>query len=146
MSRCSIKSKEFKQRLNQRLYERELEQRLQEEQRQRDKKLEDEKRKFQETVESLKYDWRKEMYPELPPQEPVKVVKERRVKVPDHLKYDWRKEINEGMTSSGVFLTNLPATGDTNLQTIDSGNEQSFNSEFTSGIDFESDGFNLGQS
>ena len=50
MSRCSIKSKEFKQRL----YEREVEQRLQEEQRQRDKKLEDEKRKFQETVDITK--------------------------------------------------------------------------------------------
>ena len=30
-------------------------------------------------------------------------------------KYDWRKEVNEGMTSSGMFFTTLPATGDTNL-------------------------------
>jgi hypothetical protein len=126
MSRCSIKSKEFKQRLNQRLYEREVEQRLQEEQKQRDKKLEDEKRKFQETVESLKYDWRKEMYPELPPQESVKMVEERRVKVPNHLKYDWRKELNEGMTSSGVFFNDYQSTGDVNLETIFAGNQDSF--------------------
>jgi hypothetical protein len=31
-------------------------------------------------------------------------------------KYDWRKEINEQMTTSDVFFTNLPATGDTNLE------------------------------
>ena len=30
-------------------------------------------------------------------------------------KYDWRKELNEGMTSSGMFFTTLPATGDVNL-------------------------------
>ena len=30
-------------------------------------------------------------------------------------KYDWRKEVNEGMTSSGMFFTTLPATGDVNL-------------------------------
>jgi hypothetical protein len=72
---------------------------------------------------SFKSNWRKEMYPELPPQEPVKVVEERRVKVPDHLKYDWRKEINEGMTSSGVFFTNLPATGDVDLNSFSGGDE-----------------------
>ena len=30
-------------------------------------------------------------------------------------KYDWRKEVHEGMTSSGMFFTTLPATGDVNL-------------------------------
>jgi hypothetical protein len=30
-------------------------------------------------------------------------------------KYDWRKELNEQMTTSDVFFTNLPATGDVNL-------------------------------
>ncbi len=30
-------------------------------------------------------------------------------------KYDWRKKLNEGMTSSGMFFTTLPATGDVNL-------------------------------
>lgn len=35
--------------------------------------------------------------------------------VMENKKYDWRKEVNEGMTSSGTFLTTLPATGDTNL-------------------------------
>jgi hypothetical protein len=30
-------------------------------------------------------------------------------------KYDWRKELNEQMTTSDVFFTNLPATGDENL-------------------------------
>lgn len=31
-------------------------------------------------------------------------------------RYDWRKKINEQMTTSDVFFTNLPATGDVNLQ------------------------------
>jgi hypothetical protein len=30
-------------------------------------------------------------------------------------KYDWRKELNEMMTTSDVFFTTLPATGDVNL-------------------------------
>lgn len=30
-------------------------------------------------------------------------------------KYDWRKKLNEGMTSSGMFFTTLPATGNVNL-------------------------------
>ena len=35
--------------------------------------------------------------------------------VMENKKYDWRKEVNEGMTSSGMFFTTLPATGDVNL-------------------------------
>ncbi len=31
-------------------------------------------------------------------------------------KYDWRKKLNEGMTSSGMLFTTLPATGDVNLE------------------------------
>jgi hypothetical protein len=31
-------------------------------------------------------------------------------------KYDWRKELKEQMTTSDIFYTNLPATGDTNLE------------------------------
>lgn len=74
----------------------------------------------------FKSNWRGEMYPELPPQEPVKIVEERRVKVPNHLKYDWRKELNEGMTSSGVFFNDYQSTGDVNLETIFAGNQDSF--------------------
>jgi hypothetical protein len=60
-------------------------------------------------------------------------------------KYDWRKELNEQMTTSDVFFTNLPATGDLNLEIINSGNQQSFNPNFTYGVNFGSDGFDLGQ-
>jgi hypothetical protein len=74
----------------------------------------------------FKSNWRKEMYSELPPQEPVKVVEERIIKLPEHLKYDWRKEINEGMTSSGVFFNNYQATGDVDLETLFAGNQESF--------------------
>lgn len=74
----------------------------------------------------FKSNWRGEMYPELPPHEPVKIVEERRVKVPNHLKYDWRKELNEGMTSSGVFFNDYQSTGDVNLETIFAGNQDSF--------------------
>ena len=35
--------------------------------------------------------------------------------VMENKKYDWRKKLNEGMTSSGMFFTTLPATGDVNL-------------------------------
>jgi hypothetical protein len=43
-------------------------------------------------MEEKRFDWRKELYPEPPPQEPVKVVEKRIVKLPEHLKYDWSKE------------------------------------------------------
>lgn len=33
------------------------------------------------------------------------------------IKYDWRKELNEQMTSSEVFFTTLPATGETTVAT-----------------------------
>jgi len=88
------------------------------------KKLKENKEK--DLIESLKVDWRKEMYPEVPPQEPVKVVEERRIEIPERLKFNWRKELNEAMTSSGVFFNDYQATGDTNLETIFAGNQDSF--------------------
>jgi hypothetical protein len=36
--------------------------------------------------------------------------------VMENKKCDWRKELNEMMTTADVFFTNLPATGDTNLE------------------------------
>lgn len=96
----------------------------------------EERQYTQSVMETKKYDWRKELYQEPPPQEPVKVVEERIVKLPKHLKYDWRKELNEGMTSSGMFFTTLPATGDTDLliTTLDSsGYEVSADVSFSSG-------------
>lgn len=60
-------------------------------------------------------------------------------------KYDWREKLNEGMTTSDIFVKTLSATGDTNLQTIDTGSEQSFIFDFTDGINYGSDGFDLDQ-
>jgi len=122
MSRYGIlKSKKFKEHLNQRRYEREVEERLEEEriqeqtrQRQISEKIEKEKRKLQETFESLKSDWRSELSPQ---EEQVEIVEKLNIKVPEKLKSNWRKELNEGMTSSGTFFTTLPATGDTIIAT-----------------------------
>jgi len=118
MSRYGIlKSKKFKEHLNQRRYEREVEERLEEEriqeqtrQRQISEKIEKEKRKLQETFESLKSDWRSELSPQ---EEQVEIVEELKIKVPEKLKSNWRKELNEGMTSSGMFFTTLNPPNDT---------------------------------
>lgn len=67
--------------------------------------------------------------------------------VMEEKKCDWRKELNEGMTSSGTFFTTLPATGDTVLQAVPSNSEAEFSGDmsiYNSGINFGSDGFNLG--
>lgn len=67
--------------------------------------------------------------------------------VMEEKKCDWRKELNEGMTSSGTFFTTLPATGDTVLQAVPTNSEAEFSGDmsiYNSGINFGSDGFNLG--
>lgn len=52
----------------------------------------------------------------------IKLLQERELKeikkLSEPLKYNWRKELNEGMTSSEMFFTTLPATGDATLATI----------------------------
>ena len=52
-------------------------------------------------------------------------------------KSDWRSEINEGMTSSALLSTTLPATGDTDLSTLDSPTE--FTGDIRSGHNFTID-------
>jgi hypothetical protein len=57
-------------------------------------------------------------FPETPPPEMVNGMHPDLVdgkKTMETKKYDWRKELNEQMTTSDVFFTNLPATGDVNL-------------------------------
>lgn len=51
-------------------------------------------------------------------------------------KYDWRKEVNEGMTSSGMFFTTLPATGDVDLKSL---GYSEYQAVYTSGVDVGSD-------
>jgi len=57
-------------------------------------------------------------------QEKKEIEEIRRLSLP--FKSNWRKEINEGMTSSGVFFNDYPAEGDTNLETIFAGSQDSF--------------------
>ena len=45
-------------------------------------------------------------------------------------KSDWRSDINEGMTSSGVFFSTLPATGDADISSVDVANSSNYS--FTS--------------
>jgi len=132
MSRYGIlRSKEFKEHLNQRRYEREVEERLEEEriqeqnrQRQISEKIEKEKRKLQETFESLKSDWRSELFPQEEQFEPVEIIEEIKVIVPEKLKSNWRKELNEGMTTSGGEIQLAPT--DVPLDTLDAANAASF--------------------
>jgi len=129
MSRYGIlRSKEFKEHLNQRRYEREVEERLEEEriqeqtrQRQISEKIEKEKRKLQETFESLKSDWRSELSPQ---EEQVEIVEELNIKVPEKLKSNWRKELNERMTTGGSEIQLAPT--DVPLDTLDAANAASF--------------------
>ena len=57
-------------------------------------------------------------------------------------KYDWRKELNEGMTSSGMFFTTLPATGEVDLNSISATSSGSFT--IMSGTSVQSGGFSDG--
>jgi len=51
-------------------------------------------------------------------------------------KYDWRKKLNEEMTSSGMFFTTLPATGDVDLKSL---GYSEYQAVYTSGVDVGSD-------
>ena len=57
-------------------------------------------------------------------------------------KYDWRKELNEGMTSSGMFFTTLPATGEVDLNSISATSSGSFT--IMGGTSVQSGGFSDG--
>jgi hypothetical protein len=59
--------------------------------------------------------------------------------VMENKKYDWRKKLNEQMTSSGVFFKTLPASGDTDIASIDVSNQSSYSS--ISNTDIGSDSF-----
>jgi len=130
MSRYGIlKSKKFKEHLNQRRYEREVEERLEEEriqeqtrQRQISEKIEKEKRKLQETFESLKSDWRSELSPQ---EEQVEIVEELKIKVPEKLKSNWRKELNEGMITTNSLTLSFPGS-DAALDALDAGDANSY--------------------
>jgi len=133
MSRYGVlKSKKFKEYLNQRRYEREVEERLEEEQiqeqtrqRQISEKIKKEKRKLQETFESLKSDWRSELFPQEEQFEPVEIIEEIKVKVPEKLKSNWRKELNEGMTTGGGEIQLAPTSEP--LDILDAGDPLTFN-------------------
>ena len=82
----------------------------------------------------------------------VEKAKSKQIKIKERKKHNWRidisedkknylrgKNIQEGMTSSGVFQTILPATGDVDLSSIDITNQASF-SDFEN-VDIGSDSF-----
>lgn len=94
MGRCSIRSKKFKQRLEERFSEKRSLILSQKEIEYKNKKIVEEEKKFQETVNSLKFDWRSDLFPQ-EDQQQVKVNEEIKVKVPEKLKSNWREEIQK---------------------------------------------------
>ncbi len=56
----------------------------------------------------------------------AKVQSAKKVNVKESKKYNWRDELNESMTSSGMFFTTLPATGDVDLSSIEVSNASSY--------------------
>jgi len=64
-----------------------------------------------------------------------RILEEKNKKIIEELKYknsplfsNWRFEISEGMTSDGMFLTTLPATGDVDLTSLPGGDSSVYSS------------------
>jgi len=60
-------------------------------------------------------------------------------------KCDWRKELNEQMTTTDVFFTTLPPTGNVDLQAISGGDQNSFDPIYTDGVEFGASGNGSGR-
>jgi hypothetical protein len=119
-----------------------IEQKIQEEKEQKEKEY------IASVIGEKKYDWRNELekIEQKTKEEPIA---DRFV----NYEYSWRdkfsedkkKYFEEGMTSSGTFFTTLPATGDTDLQSISGGDSNSFDPTFSDGIEFGASGDGSGR-